>query len=95
MAKPVAYRMRRDDKGTLRRVYPFNGVDCFMESVTQDCSGCTDVGDYGTVYGPFGCEECGHTGKRRHRYHVLFCDHESCAMAVYGGGPETTCAEAV
>lgn len=94
MTKQVAYRMRRDSKGRLRRVYPFNGVDCYMVSTTCDCSGCTDYGDYGTRYGPFGCEECGHTGKRRQRDHVLFCNHYECAHAVYGGGPAVSCTQA-
>jgi hypothetical protein len=33
---------------------------------TDLCTGCTEHGEYGTQYGPFGCSECGHTGKRRH-----------------------------
>jgi len=30
------------------------------------CTGCTEFGDYGTMYGPFGCRECGYTGRRRY-----------------------------
>jgi hypothetical protein len=34
------------------------------------CTGCTEFGDYGTIYGPFGCEECGFTGRRRYEVWV-------------------------
>lgn len=66
------YKMRRDHRGKLRRVHRHLGHDGYYETATTDCSGCTDVGDYGTKYGPFGCEECGYTGKRRDRYFVPF-----------------------
>jgi hypothetical protein len=41
-----------------------NGLLCIKEKITEDCQGCTDYGEYGVKYGPFGCEECGYTGKR-------------------------------
>jgi hypothetical protein len=93
MAKTVAYRMRRDDKGRLRRVYPFNGVDCYMDSYTSHCSGCTEVPEMTTApEAGGGCHECGYQGKRRESIHVPFCRHEACAMAIYGGGPAVQCA---
>lgn len=49
-----------------RRNYAIiEGEVCESASWTDDCSGCTDIGDYGTKYGPTGCTECGYTGKRR------------------------------
>jgi len=41
-----------------------NGLLCVDEKTTEDCQGCTDYGEYGVKYGPFGCKECGYTGKR-------------------------------
>jgi len=41
-----------------------NGLLCVDEKTTEDCQNCTDYGEYGAKYGPFGCEECGYTGKR-------------------------------
>lgn len=60
------YTMRRDDRGVRRKVAAHLGVEGYYVTVSIECSGCTDVGDYGTKYGPFGCRECGHTGRRRH-----------------------------
>ena len=41
-----------------------SGKVCEAASWTRDCSGCTDVGEYGAKYGPHGCSECGYSGKR-------------------------------
>ncbi len=50
-----------------RRNYAIiDGKVCESASWTDDCSGCTDIGDGWTNYGPNGCDECGYTGKRRH-----------------------------
>ena len=81
-----AYRMRRNERGRLHRVRFFRGVAVYEETITRVCSGCSDVGDYGTVYGPFGCAECGYTGYRRETHQIPFCNHWSCAKAVYGRG---------
>lgn len=48
-----------------KRYAEWMGVLCTIERTTDICTGCSDLGDYGTVYGPFGCKECGYTGKRR------------------------------
>jgi len=58
------YRMATVD-GRRVRVVRFRGVRGHVVRWTDDCSGCTEIGDYGTRFGPFGCSECGHTGKRR------------------------------
>ncbi len=42
-----------------------DGKVCENAEWTEECSGCTEYGDYGAVNGPSGCEECGYTGKRR------------------------------
>lgn len=47
-----------------KRYCVWGGVLCTHEKFTDDCSGCTDCGDYGSKYGPYGCRECGYTGKR-------------------------------
>lgn len=39
---------------------------------TGDCTGCTEIGDYGAQWGPDGCSECGYTGKRRSPYFLPF-----------------------
>lgn len=46
------------------KVYHMGIPGCVIR-FTDDCSGCTEWGDYGSKYGPSGCEECGYTGKRR------------------------------
>lgn len=45
-----------------------NPVLCESVQWTDDCSGCTEIGDYGVKYGPGGCRECGYTGRRRTGY---------------------------
>jgi hypothetical protein len=64
-------RYRRDSEGARHLVVVVGGVDGFIVQFTSNCSGCTD-GEDGRVYGPFGCEECGYTGKRRERMWVPF-----------------------
>jgi len=64
-ASRKGYRMRRDEVGKLHKVIVRDGVEGYMERWTSECWGCTDYGDYGTPYGPFGCEECGFRGYRR------------------------------
>lgn len=67
-------RRYRKDQGKRRLVVPhwITGVAGYIVKYTQLCSGCTDYGDYGTAYGPFGCDECGYTGKRRVEHWVPF-----------------------
>lgn len=61
-----------------RRSYKIiNGDVCTLFKFTQPCSGCFELGDYGSgieryeyddkaqCHVGFGCDECGHTGKRR------------------------------
>lgn len=50
--------------------YPGNNSVFVYDTWVDLCSGCTDYGDYGTQYGPFGCQECGYTGKRRNGMHT-------------------------
>jgi len=68
----VAYRMRRDEDGKLRRVAEELGCDGYYVVHRTDCSNCTDHGEYGTKHGPFGCRDCGYTGRRRVRVFVAF-----------------------
>lgn len=68
----TTYRMRRDASGKLRRVHVDLGCEGYMVTVTGDCTNCTDTGEYGTVYGPFGCKQCGYTGRRRERVFTPF-----------------------
>jgi hypothetical protein len=68
----TGYRMRRDEDGKLHKVVVHDGVEGYIEHVTEACWGCTEFGDYGTQYGPFGCEECGYTGRRRNAGWVPF-----------------------
>lgn len=76
-ATPRRYRWidaDRDD-GTKRRVLvvPFKGWDGYVVRWTEDCFGCTEHGEYGgKQWGPFGCEECGYTGKRRRTEWIPF-----------------------
>jgi hypothetical protein len=51
-----------------RRRYAWDGATvCSLSTWTQSCSGCScDCGDgYPCDHEPYGCDECGHTGKRR------------------------------
>lgn len=48
-----------------KRYCEWQGKLCTIERVTIDCPGCTEHVDYGERHGPYGCSECGHTGKRR------------------------------
>ena len=68
-------RYRRDDKGRRRlvRVCERTGVEGYEAVETIKCSGCTEVGEMGgQTWGPFGCDECGYTGKRRVRFWIPF-----------------------
>lgn len=64
--------MRRDWMGVFRRVRWHLGVEGYESVYTRDCTGCTDYGDYGVRYGPYGCHECGYTGKRVERNFIPF-----------------------
>jgi len=73
--KPIRYRVVDDGvmPGPRRvRVVLFRGWEGYVHRWTDYCSGCTEHGDYGTQYGPFGCDECGYTGKRRNSMFVAF-----------------------
>lgn len=49
------------------------GWEGYVVSWTEECSGCTERGDYGALLsGPCGCADCGYTGKRRRREWVPF-----------------------
>lgn len=66
-------RYRRLPDGTRRVVVVHNGVEGFIEQYTTYCTGCTEHGESGgRRFGPFGCEECGYTGKRRIKHFVPF-----------------------
>ncbi len=78
--------MRRDRQGTLRKVVVFGGVEGYVGRWTAECSGCTEHGEMGgATWGPFGCHECGYTGKRRREFWCPFDlrqwdkAHASCA----------------
>ncbi len=59
------YAMRRDEDDVLRRVYDVGGVACFRSTWSVPCSGCNEYSDGVLVAGPFGCRECGFSGRRR------------------------------
>lgn len=58
------------EDGRRHRVFKHLGCEGYYVPVILECAGCTDYGDYGTKYGPFGCEDCGFQGKRRHSVFV-------------------------
>lgn len=65
--------MRLDQEGKRRRVVDLGGVEGYITRWSQDCSGCTERGEMGgTKRGPFGCHECGYTGRRRRHAFVPF-----------------------
>lgn len=80
----VTRQMRRADDGKLYRVVTFDGMPGFVVRWTSSCSGCLEVGEYGSGEGlyPFdekakchvgaGCSECGFTGKRRQEHWIPF-----------------------
>lgn len=61
------YRMHTDpDTGKRSRIVRVYGVPGTGGWSTEECTGCTERGDYGALLaGPFGCSECGYTGRRR------------------------------
>jgi hypothetical protein len=76
-------RYRRTNDGHLYLVVTVDGVDGFIVEFTDSCSGCHETidgyetGDYpydakAQCYVGAGCQECGHTGKRRRREWVPF-----------------------
>lgn len=76
MRRP-AYRMRtlRDADGAVCRVRVVYhlGFAGYIDRWTAECTGCTEHGESGgETWGPFGCDECGYTGKRRHEFFVAF-----------------------
>lgn len=78
MHERIRYRTFEDYDGQhlRRRVVVRNGFEGYIERWTDDCSGCTEQGEYGgMLYGPFGCEECGYTGRRRTAVWIPFPDH--------------------
>ena len=67
--KKSKVKYRRDNLGGLHKVVKLHGVEGFEVRFTTACSGCS--GDFETDQGG-GCEECGHTGKRRQEHWVPF-----------------------
>jgi hypothetical protein len=77
-------RYRRDDEGARRRVALLNGKDGYVVRWTESCSGCLESGECGGNEHSYpydnkaqcrvgaGCDECGHTGKRRREWWVPF-----------------------
>jgi hypothetical protein len=54
-------------------VHERDGVEYYQAAWTGECTGCTERGEMGgTKYGPFGCDECGYTGKRRITFLIPF-----------------------
>jgi len=70
VAEKRRYRLDQDGKRYLVRTW--RGVDGFIIKFTTDCSGCNDYSEGVLVAGPFGCHECGYTGKRRRTEWVPF-----------------------
>lgn len=81
---PQSARFRRDFDGALHKVVDVDGVDHFVVRWTDSCPGCLEGGEYmgraadypydikaGCHVGA-GCDECGHTGKRRREELVPF-----------------------
>jgi hypothetical protein len=72
----IRYYVHTAEGRSVENPYAFNGTEGMPDAKlltydewTADCSGCTDT-EYGTKYGPFGCKECGYTGKRRDEMHA-------------------------
>lgn len=89
-ARPV--RFREYEKGRRAKVWLLDGIEGFIVEFTASCSGCFEGGEYmgmahhydvdskaGCHIGA-GCEECGYTGKRRHREWVPFVYEEYQAI---------------
>lgn len=68
----MARRFRKLPCGTRALVVVQDGIEGFIGKWTELCSGCTEWGDYGQARGPFGCDECGYTGKRRREMWMPF-----------------------
>lgn len=81
----MARRYRKDSNGKRRLVTldPNSGAEGYMLWHSDYCSGCTEYGDYGTRYGPFGCDECGYTGRRRHHVWTAFDCLDPALMAYW------------
>lgn len=95
VTNPRRYQRYLKDEEVVRRlIYLYKNkndhtYEGYMGSYTTVCSGCLELGDYGTVLysGGFdpktgmvigaGCRECGYTGKRRHTVFIPFtpCPH--------------------
>ena len=73
----MSRRYRRDHTNRRRVVAVVDGVEGFWSWVTTSCSGCFEAGEYMGLASNYpydgkagchigsGCDECGHTGKRR------------------------------
>lgn len=86
--RPTRYRVVEDgcdgEKKLRVRVVLYLGFEGYVIRWTDGCSGCLERGDYGTIHysGGYdqklkceiggGCEECGHTGKRRNSCFIAF-----------------------
>jgi hypothetical protein len=68
------YKMRRDQHdGKLHRVVVLGGVEGYVVSWTQSCSGCDEVPEMtARSEAGIGCHECGYTGKRRQEFWCPF-----------------------
>lgn len=92
------YEMRLVDSflGSPRRVRVavHLGIEGYWSVVTVTCTGCTDIGEYGSgsehydrdpklgILVGSGCHECGYSGKRRERFFEPF-DHEAWERALF------------
>jgi hypothetical protein len=65
--------MRKLRDGKRVRVVEHLGVEGYIARWTHECSGCTTNGESGgSKFGPFGCHECGYTGRRRNETFIPF-----------------------
>lgn len=75
------------------------GVMCEVLKFTTSCSGCFELGDYGSgsenymwdekaqCYRGDGCHECGYTGKRRETLYIPLTEISVAAMQDGGTKP--------
>lgn len=86
---PPPIRYRRDEEGKRRKIVMWEGREGYELTVTTSCSGCCELGEYGSnpnghgfdvkhnCYVGSGCDECGYTGKRRGPFWAPFLDQEN------------------
>lgn len=84
-----ARRYRLDRDGHRHLVSVVDGVEGFWTTLTMECSGCFEWGEYGGMAHLYpydnkanchvgnGCEECGYTGKRRRSWWQPFDQDEA------------------